>query len=86
MWTEAKARRNKRLRKELSIAAASGYAAATNNVGEWQAQRGGEFCGGKIVIAGWTGEPSVSPQISRKSTDAAAPAGARRLGFGQAGA
>ena len=86
MWTEAKTRRNKRLRKELSIAAASGYAAATNNVGEWQAQRGGAFSGGKIVIAGWTGEHFVTSQIPRKPTAAAAPAGARRLGFGQAGA
>jgi hypothetical protein len=55
-------------------------------VGEWQAQRGGEFFGGKIEIAGWTGEHFVTSQIPRKPTAAAAPAGARRLGFGQAGA
>jgi hypothetical protein len=45
-------------------------------VGEWQAQRGGEFFGGKIVIASWTGEHFVTSQIPRKSTAAAAPAGA----------
>ena len=50
--------------------------------GEWQAQRGGEFSGGKIVIAGWTGEHFVASQTPRKSTAAAAPAGGPSTGLG----
>jgi len=64
MWTEGKSRKDRRLRKELLVAAAQGKNAA--KVGEDQATDGQSVAADRIVIFGWTGEPFIAP-VPRKT-------------------
>ena len=61
MWTTANQRKDRKLRRTLVITSAEGK--GIGNVGAGQARVGGngvETARGKIVIAGWTGEPFVA--------------------------
>jgi len=86
MWTTAKHRRESRLRRALLITSAQGKGrdgkgrdgTGWNGVGEGSASGGGDGgTAGKIVIAGWTGEPFVASKTPAK-TSAQHPAAARR--------
>ena len=68
---QAKSRKDRRLRKELLVAAAQGKNAA--NVGEDPATDGQSAAAGRIVIFGWTGEPFVAPVPRRTTRQAAKP-------------
>ena len=81
MWTTAKYRRESRLRRALLITSAEGKGRDGNGwdrVGEGSAGAGGDGgTAGKIVIAGWTGEPFVASKTPAK-TSGPHPAAARR--------
>ena len=74
MWTTAKHRRESRLRRALLITSAEGKGRDGNGwdrVGEgWASGRGGDGgTAGKIVIAGWTGEPFVASETLAKTSE-----------------
>ena len=81
MWTTAKYRRESRLRRVLLITSAEGKGREGNGwdrVGEGSASGGGDGgTAGKIVIAGWSGEPFVASKIPAKTSEPH-PAAARR--------
>ena len=81
MWTTAKHRRESRLRRALLITSTEGKGrdgTGWDRVGEGSASGGGDGgTAGKIVIAGWTGEPFVASKTPAK-TSGPHPAAARR--------
>jgi hypothetical protein len=81
MWTTAKHWRGSRLRRTLLITSAEGKGrdgSGWDRVGEGSASGGGDGgTAGKIVIAGWTGEPFVAPKTPTKTCEPH-PAAARR--------
>ena len=87
MWTTAKHRRELRLRRALLITSAQGKGRDGNGwdrVGEGSASGGGDGrTAGKIVIAGWAGEPFVTFKTPA-NTSGPHPAAARR-GVGEVG-
>ena len=81
MWTTSKHRKESRLRRALLITSAEGKGRDGNGwdrVGAGSASGGGDGgTAGKIVIAGWTGEPFVAFKALAK-TSGPHPATARR--------
>jgi len=81
MWTTARHRRETRLRRAQLITSTEGKGRDGNGwdrVGEGSASGGGDGgTAGKIVIAGWTGEPFVASKSPVKTSEPH-PAAARR--------
>ena len=82
MWTTARHRRETRLRRALLITSTEGKGRDGNGwdrVGEGSASGGGDGgTAGKIVIAGWTGEPFVASKTPAKTSEPHSAAARRR--------
>jgi len=60
MWTTANQRMDRKLRRTLLITSVEGKGIGSVGAGQTSAGGNGVETAGKIVIAGWTGEPFVA--------------------------
>ena len=73
MWTTANQRMDRKLRRTLLITSVEGKGIGSVGAGQTSAGGNGVETAGKIVIAGWTGEPFVARHPARARPPSAPP-------------